>query len=202
MEQIKIALAGNPNSGKTTLFNALTGANQFVGNWPGVTVEKKEGKLKKHDDVTIMDLPGIYSLSPYTLEEVVARNYLIDQRPDAILNIIDGTNLERNLYLTTQLTELGIPTVISMMVDDGVMQQDKVYLLRMGGLIAVMSVVGVLGTILLGYCCARISTAVTCDIRNDLFEKVQTLSHQEMNQMGVSSLITRTSNDALQIMNF
>ena len=100
------------------------------------------------------------------------------------------------------LTELGIPTVISMMVDDGVMQQDKVYLLRMGGLIAVMSVVGVLGTILLGYCCARISTAVTCDIRNDLFEKVQTLSHQEMNQMGVSSLITRTSNDALQIMNF
>lgn len=100
------------------------------------------------------------------------------------------------------LTELGIPTVISMMVDDGVMQQDKVYLLRMGGLIAVMSVVGVLGTILLGYCCARISTAVTCDIRNDLFEKVQTLSHQEMNQMGVSSLVTRTSNDALQIMNF
>ena len=97
MEQIKIALAGNPNSGKTTLFNALTGANQFVGNWPGVTVEKKEGKLKKHDDVTIMDLPGIYSLSPYTLEEVVARNYLIDQRPDAILNIVDGTNLERNL---------------------------------------------------------------------------------------------------------
>ena len=117
-KQIKIALAGNPNSGKTTLFNALTGSNQFVGNWPGVTVEKKEGKLKKHDDVTIMDLPGIYSLSPYTLEEVVARNYLIDQRPDAILNLIDGTNLERNLYLTTQLTELGIPVVIAINMMD------------------------------------------------------------------------------------
>ena len=117
-KQIKIALAGNPNSGKTTLFNALTGSNQFVGNWPGVTVEKKEGKLKKHDDVTIMDLPGIYSLSPYTLEEVVARNYLIEQRPDAILNIIDGTNLERNLYLTTQLTELGIPVVIAINMMD------------------------------------------------------------------------------------
>ena len=102
----KIALAGNPNSGKTTLFNALTGSNQFVGNWPGVTVEKKEGKLKRHNDVIITDLPGIYSLSPYTLEEVVARNYLIDERPNAILNIVDGTNLERNLYLTTQLTEL------------------------------------------------------------------------------------------------
>ncbi len=109
---IRIALAGNPNCGKTTLFNALTGSNQFVGNWPGVTVEKKEGKLKKHDGVIITDLPGIYSLSPYTLEEVVARNYLIDEKPDAILNIIDGTNLERNLYLTTQLTELGIPVVI------------------------------------------------------------------------------------------
>ena len=117
-KQIKIALAGNPNCGKTTLFNALTGSNQFVGNWPGVTVEKKEGKLKKHDDVVIMDLPGIYSLSPYTLEEVVARNYLIEQRPDAILNIIDGTNLERNLYLTTQLTELGIPVVIAVNMMD------------------------------------------------------------------------------------
>ena len=117
-KQIRIALAGNPNSGKTTLFNALTGSNQFVGNWPGVTVEKKEGKLKKHDDVTIMDLPGIYSLSPYTLEEVVARNYLITERPDAILNIIDGTNLERNLYLTTQLTELGIPVVIAINMMD------------------------------------------------------------------------------------
>ena len=117
-KQIKIALAGNPNCGKTTLFNALTGSNQFVGNWPGVTVEKKEGKLKKHDDVVIMDLPGIYSLSPYTLEEVVARNYLIGERPDAILNIIDGTNLERNLYLTTQLTELGIPVVIAVNMMD------------------------------------------------------------------------------------
>ena len=115
---IRIALAGNPNSGKTTLFNALTGSNQFVGNWPGVTVEKKEGKLKKHPDVTITDLPGIYSLSPYTLEEVVARNYLVEQRPDAILNIIDGTNLERNLYLTTQLTELGIPVVIAINMMD------------------------------------------------------------------------------------
>ena len=116
--ELKIALAGNPNCGKTTLFNALTGSNQFVGNWPGVTVEKKEGKLKKHTDVTITDLPGIYSLSPYTLEEVVARNYLIHERPDAILNILDGTNLERNLYLTTQLTELGIPVVIAINMMD------------------------------------------------------------------------------------
>ena len=115
---IRIALAGNPNSGKTTLFNELTGSNQFVGNWPGVTVEKKEGKLKKHDNVTITDLPGIYSLSPYTLEEVVARNYLIGERPDAILNIIDGTNLERNLYLTTQLVELGIPVVLAVNMID------------------------------------------------------------------------------------
>jgi len=115
---MRIALAGNPNSGKTTLFNALTGSNQFVGNWPGVTVEKKEGKLKKHDGVIITDLPGIYSLSPYTLEEVVARNYLITERPDAILNIIDGTNLERNLYLTTQLTELGIPVVVAINMMD------------------------------------------------------------------------------------
>ena len=115
---IKIALAGNPNCGKTTLFNALTGSNQFVGNWPGVTVEKKEGKLKKHDGVTITDLPGIYSLSPYTLEEVVARNYLIDENPDVILNIVDGTNLERNLYLTTQLTELGIPVVMAINMMD------------------------------------------------------------------------------------
>ena len=115
---VRIALAGNPNCGKTTLFNALTGSNQFVGNWPGVTVEKKEGKLKKHDGVVITDLPGIYSLSPYTLEEVVARNYLIGERPDAILNIVDGTNLERNLYLTTQLTELGIPVVIAVNMMD------------------------------------------------------------------------------------
>ena len=116
--KITIALAGNPNSGKTTLFNALTGANQFVGNWPGVTVEKKEGKLKKHIDITVTDLPGIYSLSPYTMEEVVARNYLIDERPDAILNIVDGTNLERNLYLTTQLCELGVPVVVAVNMMD------------------------------------------------------------------------------------
>ena len=115
---IKIALAGNPNCGKTTLFNALTGSNQFVGNWPGVTVEKKEGRLKGHKDVTIMDLPGIYSLSPYTLEEVVARNYLINERPDAIINIVDGTNLERNLYLSTQIMELGIPVVMAVNMMD------------------------------------------------------------------------------------
>ena len=130
---IKIALAGNPNSGKTTLFNALTGSNQFVGNWPGVTVEKKEGKLKKHNDVIITDLPGIYSLSPYTLEEVVARNYLINERPDAILNIIDGTNLERNLYLTTQLTELGIPVVIAINMMDIVRKNgDKINIDELG----------------------------------------------------------------------
>ncbi len=124
---LRIALAGNPNSGKTTLFNALTGSNQFVGNWPGVTVEKKEGKLKRHDGVIITDLPGIYSLSPYTLEEVVARNYLIGERPDAILNIIDGTNLERNLYLTTQLTELGIPVVVAINMMDVVRKNgDKI----------------------------------------------------------------------------
>ena len=124
---LRIALAGNPNSGKTTLFNALTGSNQFVGNWPGVTVEKKEGKLKKHDGVIITDLPGIYSLSPYTLEEVVARNYLISERPDAILNIIDGTNLERNLYLTTQLVELGIPVVLAINMMDVVKKNgDKI----------------------------------------------------------------------------
>lgn len=124
---LRIALAGNPNSGKTTLFNALTGSNQFVGNWPGVTVEKKEGKLKKHEGVVVTDLPGIYSLSPYTLEEVVARNYLINERPDAILNIIDGTNLERNLYLTTQLTELGIPVVVAINMMDVVRKNgDKI----------------------------------------------------------------------------
>lgn len=124
---LRIALAGNPNSGKTTLFNALTGSNQFVGNWPGVTVEKKEGKLKKHDGVVITDLPGIYSLSPYTLEEVVARNYLIGERPNAILNIVDGTNLERNLYLTTQLTELGIPVVVAINMMDVVKKNgDKI----------------------------------------------------------------------------
>ncbi len=124
---IKIALAGNPNSGKTTLFNALTGSNQFVGNWPGVTVEKKEGRLKGHKDVSVMDLPGIYSLSPYTLEEVVARDYLTGERPDAILNIVDGTNIERNLYLTTQLTELGIPVVVAVNMIDVVRRNgDKI----------------------------------------------------------------------------
>lgn len=124
---IKIALAGNPNCGKTTLFNALTGSNQYVGNWPGVTVEKKEGKLKKHSDVVITDLPGIYSLSPYTLEEVVARNYLIDEKPDVVLNIIDGTNLERNLYLTTQVVELGIPVVVAVNMMDVVKKSgDKI----------------------------------------------------------------------------
>ena len=117
-KEYKIALAGNPNSGKTTLFNALTGSNQYVGNWPGVTVEKKEGNLKGHKDVVITDLPGIYSLSPYTPEEVVARNYLIGERPDVILNIVDGTNLERNLYLTTQLIELGIPVIIAINMMD------------------------------------------------------------------------------------
>lgn len=124
---LRIALAGNPNSGKTTLFNALTGSNQFVGNWPGVTVEKKEGKLKKHDGVTVVDLPGIYSLSPYTLEEVVARNYLIDEKPDVILNIVDGSNLERNLYLTTQLMEAGLPVVIAINMMDVVKKNgDKI----------------------------------------------------------------------------
>ena len=124
---IHIALAGNPNCGKTTLFNALTGSNQFVGNWPGVTVEKKEGKLKKHDGVIVTDLPGIYSLSPYTLEEVVARHYLIGERPEVILNIVDGTNLERNLYLTTQLTELGIPVVVAVNMMDVVRKSgDKI----------------------------------------------------------------------------
>jgi len=115
---IKIALAGNPNSGKTTMFNDLTGSSQYVGNWPGVTVEKKEGRLKGRRDVIIQDLPGIYSLSPYTLEEVIARSYLVGEKPDAIINIVDGTNIERNLYLTTQLTELGIPTVIAVNMMD------------------------------------------------------------------------------------
>ena len=115
---LRIALAGNPNSGKTTLFNALTGSNQFVGNWPGVTVEKKEGRLRHHDGVTVVDLPGIYSLSPYTTEEVVARNFLVHERPDVILNIVDGSNLERNLYLSTQLTELGIPVVMAINMMD------------------------------------------------------------------------------------
>ena len=130
---VKIALAGNPNSGKTTLFNALTGSNQFVGNWPGVTVEKKEGKLKGHKDVIIMDLPGIYSLSPYTLEEVVARNYLIGERPDAIINIVDGTNIERNLYLSTQIMELGIPVVMAVnMIDILEKTGDKIYVDKLG----------------------------------------------------------------------
>ena len=118
MSEVRIALTGNPNCGKTTLFNALTGSNQYVGNWPGVTVEKKEGRLKWDQEVRIADLPGIYSLSPYTLEEVVTRNYLTHERPDVILNIIDGTNLERNLYLTTQLLELGIPVVLAVNMMD------------------------------------------------------------------------------------
>ena len=133
---IKIALAGNPNCGKTTLFNGLTGANQFVGNWPGVTVEKKEGKLKNHKDVIVTDLPGIYSLSPYTLEEVVARKYLLEEHPDVILNIIDGTNLERNLYLTTQLTELGIPVVLAVNMMDVVKKNgDKIDLKKLSEVI-------------------------------------------------------------------
>ncbi len=133
MAQIKIALAGNPNSGKTTLFNALTGANQYVGNWPGVTVEKKDGRLKGHKDVVIQDLPGIYSLSPYTLEEVVARGYLVKEKPDAILNIVDGTNIERNLYLTTQLMELGIPVVVAVNMIDLVRKNgDKIHLDKLG----------------------------------------------------------------------
>ena len=130
---ITIALAGNPNCGKTTMFNALTGSRQFVGNWPGVTVEKKEGKLKGNDDVVIQDLPGIYSLSPYTLEEVVARNYLVNDKPDAILNIVDSTSIERNLYLTTQLLELGTPMVIAMnMIDVSRKNGDKIEFDRKG----------------------------------------------------------------------
>ena len=130
---VKIALAGNPNCGKTTLFNALTGANQYVGNWPGVTVEKKEGKLSGHKDITIVDLPGIYSLSPYTLEEVVARNYLIGEQPDAIINIIDGTNIERNLYLSTQIIELGIPVIMAVNMMDLVKKSgDQINLKALG----------------------------------------------------------------------
>ena len=130
---IKIALAGNPNCGKTTLFNALTGSNQYVGNWPGVTVEKKEGKLKGQKDVIIQDLPGIYSLSPYTLEEVVAREYLVTEKPDAILNIVDGTNIERNLYLTTQLIELGLPVVVAVNMIDLVRKNgDSIDLAKLG----------------------------------------------------------------------
>ena len=130
---IRIALAGNPNCGKTTLFNGLTGANQYTGNWPGVTVEKKEGKLKGHKDVIIQDLPGIYSLSPYTLEEVVARNYLVKEQPDVILNIVDGTNIERNLYLTTQLIELGLPVVVAVNMIDLVRKNgDTIDLKKLG----------------------------------------------------------------------
>ena len=130
---IKIALAGNPNCGKTTMFNDLTGSNQYVGNWPGVTVEKKEGRLKGEPDVVIQDLPGIYSLSPYTLEEVIARGYLVNQRPDAILNIVDATNIERNLYLTTQLAELGIPMIVALnMIDVTRKNGDKIDLRKLG----------------------------------------------------------------------
>ena len=131
--EIKIALAGNPNCGKTTLFNALTGSNQYVGNWPGVTVEKKEGRLRGHKEVIIQDLPGIYSLSPYTLEEVVARSYLVNEKPDAILNIVDGTNIERNLYLTTQLIELGLPVVVAVNMIDLVRKNgDTIDLAKLG----------------------------------------------------------------------
>ena len=131
--ELKIALAGNPNCGKTTLFNVLTGSNQYVGNWPGVTVEKKEGRLKSDRDVIIQDLPGIYSLSPYTLEEVVARSYLVGEKPDAILNIIDGTNIERNLYLTTQLIELGLPVVMAVNMIDLVRKNgDRIDLKKLG----------------------------------------------------------------------
>ena len=130
---ITIALAGNPNCGKTTMFNDLTGSSQYVGNWPGVTVEKKEGKLRGHGDVLIQDLPGIYSLSPYTLEEVVARGYLVQEKPSAIINIVDGTNIERNLYLTTQLIELGIPVVIAVNMIDLVRKNgDSIHLARLG----------------------------------------------------------------------
>ena len=132
--ELKIALAGNPNCGKTTLFNALTGSNQYVGNWPGVTVEKKEGRLKGDKDVIIQDLPGIYSLSPYTLEEVVARSYLVGEKPDAILNILDGTNIERNLYLTTQLIELGLPVVMAVNMIDLVRKNgDTIDLKKLSG---------------------------------------------------------------------
>ena len=131
--EIKIALAGNPNCGKTTLFNELTGSSQYVGNWPGVTVEKKEGKLRGHNDVIIQDLPGIYSLSPYTLEEVVSRKYLVGEKPDAILNIVDGTNIERNLYLTTQLIELGIPVLVAVNMMDLVRKNgDQIDLAKLG----------------------------------------------------------------------
>ena len=138
--EIKIALAGNPNCGKTTLFNNLTGSNQYVGNWPGVTVEKKEGRLKEHKDVIIQDLPGIYSLSPYTLEEVVTRNYIVNEKPDAVLNIVDGTNIERNLYLTTQLIEIGIPVVIAINMMDLVRKNgDNIDIKKLGQELAARS---------------------------------------------------------------
>ena len=156
---VKIALAGNPNCGKTTLFNALTGSNQFVGNWPGVTVEKKEGKLKGHKDVVIMDLPGIYSLSPYTLEEVVARNYLITEKPDAIINIIDGTNIERNLYLSTQLPELGIPVVMAVNMIDVLASSKRLFLMAISARSSQASVIiGSRDTAFFKYCMFFISS--------------------------------------------
>ena len=162
---IKIALAGNPNCGKTTLFNALTGSNQYVGNWPGVTVEKKEGKLKKHNDVVITDLPGIYSLSPYTLEEVVARNYLIDEKPDVVLNIIDGTNLERNLYLTTQVVELGIPVVVAVNMMDIVKKNgDKINIKELSRQLAcpVVEISALKGTGVMEAAVKAVETVDTC----------------------------------------
>ena len=160
--EVKIALAGNPISGKTTLFNALTGSNQRVGNWPGVTVEKKEGRLKSDKNIVIQDLPGIYSLSPYTLEEVVARSYLVGEKPDAIINIVDGTNIERNLYLTTQLLELGIPTVVAVNMIDLVRKSgDAIDVKKLSALLGALEVQGALPKTIL-YCLNPRDTYALC----------------------------------------